>query len=120
MAEKTSYTKGIEAEAKAARYLKKQGYAILELRYKTKFGEVDLIACKKRQLIFVEVKAHKDVEASLYAVTPKSRRRIEQSALWFLSENPDYNDFDMRFDVMVLKDGGSCAQYLDNAWVMGA
>lgn len=116
----TSYSKGVEAEKAAARYLKRQGFEVLHERYKTKFGEIDLVAFKKNLLIFVEVKAHRQVDDSLYAVTPKTRRRIEQSALWFLSEFPEYNDFDMRFDVMVLKGGGSSVDYLDNAWMVGA
>jgi len=116
----TSYSKGVLAEKAAAKHLKRQGYKIVEERYKTKFGEIDIIASKGDLIVFIEVKAHQSVESSLYAVTSKTRRRIEQSALWFLSENPEYADFQMRFDVMVLKDGGRCAEHLDNAWMVGS
>ena len=116
----TSYSIGVEAEKLAAQQLKRNGYKVLHERYKTKFGEIDLIVQKGDLIAFVEVKAHKTKASSLYAVTPKTRRRIEQSALWFLSEYPEYNNFDMRFDVMVFKDGGSSVEHLDNAWVVGA
>jgi len=116
----TSYSKGVLAEKAAIKHLKRDGYKILEERYKTKFGEIDIIAEKDGLIAFIEVKAHQSVEASLYAVTPKSRRRIEQSALWFLSEKPDYAGFDMRFDVIVLKDGEESIEHLDNAWMVGA
>lgn len=116
----TSYSKGVDAEKRAAQQLERNGYKVLHERYKTKFGEIDLIVQKGDLIAFVEVKAHKAKDSSLYAVTPKARRRIEQSALWFLSEYPEYNDFDMKFDVMVFKDGGSSAEHLDNAWMVGA
>ena len=116
----TSYQKGIDAEEAAADYLRAQGFEILQERYKTKFGEIDIIASKGKLLIFCEVKAHSESSASLYAVTMRSRRRIEKSALWFLSEYSNYNDFDMRFDVAVFNHGGKCVEYLDNAWEVGA
>ena len=115
----TSYSKGVLAEKAAAKQLKRAGYKIMEERYKTKYGEIDLIAQKGDLIAFIEVKAHQSSEASLYAVTPRSRRRIEQSALWFLSQNPEYSEYSMRFDVMVLKDGGRSVEHLDNAWMAG-
>lgn len=114
----TSYSKGVLAEKRAAMQLRLQGYKILQERYKTKFGEIDLIVQKDSLIAFVEVKAHQSKVSSLNAVTQKSRRRIEQSALWFLSQHPEFNEFDMRFDVMVFKGGGIWGQHLDNAWML--
>ena len=116
----TSYSKGVLAEKAAVKQLKRDGYIVLHERYKTKFGEIDIVVQKGDLIAFIEVKAHGSAEASLYAVTPKSRRRIEQSALWFLSEYPEFNEHNMRFDVMVFKDGEDCIQHLDNAWMVGA
>ena len=120
MSKATSYSKGMLAEKAAVKQLKRGGYVVLHERYKTKFGEIDIIAQKDDLVAFIEVKAHKSAEASLYAVTPKSRRRIEQSAMWFLSEFPAYNDYGLRFDVMVFKDGERDAEHLDNAWMVGS
>jgi len=114
---RTSYSKGVLAEKAAIKHLERNGYKILKERYKTKFGEIDIVAESDDFVVFVEVKAHQCVEASLYAVTPKARRRIEQSALWFLAENPEYATFNMRFDVMIFDDGGRCVEHLDNAWM---
>lgn len=119
-ARQTSYRKGVDAEKRAVKQLERDGYTVLKERYKTKFGEIDIVAKKDDVLVFVEVKAHQSMEASLYAVTPKSRRRIEQSALWFLSENPEYIDYGMRFDVMIFKGGSIWAEHLDNAWMVGS
>lgn len=130
----TAYKKGVAAEKVAARYLEGQGYEILQHRYKGKGGEIDLIALKGEDLVFVEVKAHADVDASLYAVTAQSRRRIEQAALQFISEHTRYNTFGMRFDVIVIPEtllkpsnrvnahnlfDSEQVHHLDNAWFAG-
>lgn len=130
-----AYQKGIEAEKISAQALQRKGYKILEQRYKTPGGEIDLVALKGRSLVFVEVKAHKNEEQALYAVTEQSRRRIENAALHFIAHNEGYNEFDMRFDVMIvppelLKSGGFfkvpvnvlgaiSVRHLDNAWLAG-
>ncbi len=48
---------GKETEDFAADYLKDRGYIILERNYKTKIGEIDIIAKQGKNLIFVEVKS---------------------------------------------------------------
>jgi putative endonuclease len=118
-ADMSSYDKGVAAEKRAVMQLRLQGYRILAERYKTKFGEIDIIARKGNTICFVEVKAHKRLQSSLEAVTAKSRRRIEQAALWFISEHPELADLGMRFDVMAFKSGGIWAEHLDNAWMAG-
>ncbi|MBP5618294.1 MAG: YraN family protein, partial [Clostridia bacterium] len=47
---------GERGEKLAARYLRRKGYRILERNFQTRFGEIDLIARKGDQLVFVEVK----------------------------------------------------------------
>lgn len=131
---KAAYKKGVAAEGVAADYFKALGFEILKQRYKTKVGEIDLIVQKDRALIFVEVKSHADISASLYAVTERPRRRIEQAALHFIAENPQCTDFEMRFDVVAVPETMLCAdgradahnllgsegvQHLDNAWLAG-
>ncbi len=119
----TSYAKGIKAEEIAADYLVSQGYEILERRYKTKYGEIDIIAiCEDKQkndgqviLCFVEVKVRNTYEEAMEAVTPRSRNRIEKSALYFLSQEPAYVAQPMRFDVIAITRGGKI-WHLDNAW----
>lgn len=119
---KTAYQKGVDAETLAERYFKKAKYTILATRYKTKFGEIDLVAFKDGALVFVEVKQRKSLEDSLYAVTARNRRRVEQSALYFISEHEAYIDSGMRFDVFVIgeQDGEIAMRHLDNAWEAGA
>ena len=47
---------GKKGETVAVRYLKKQGYRIVEQNYRSKVGEIDIIAREKKSLVFVEVK----------------------------------------------------------------
>lgn len=117
---KTSYAKGVEAEDMAVAYLLERGYEILEQRYKTKFGEVDIIALdlntpENPVLCFVEVKQRGRYEDALEALTPRMCRRIERSVLFFLSQEPAYVAYDMRFDVVAITRGGKIS-HLDNAW----
>ena len=126
---KKAYEQGVEAENLAAQYLRLKGYKILEQRFKTPGGEIDLIAQKKDVLVFVEVKSHKDPEAALYAVNERSRRRIETAARHYIAEHEDIAEMDMRFDVMVVPPaahnlarnllGALSIHHLDNAWLEG-
>lgn len=112
----TNFAKGVAAEDLAARYLTDKGYVILAQRYKTKFGEIDLIAQKGDVLHFIEVKTRQTQEEALYSITPRAQRRIEQSALYFLSTHPRYNDCAMQFDVIAISAPFEIL-HLDNAWV---
>jgi putative endonuclease len=51
-----SKTIGALGEDLAVRYLKKKFYRILERNYRSRFGEIDIIAQKKEFLVFIEVK----------------------------------------------------------------
>lgn len=114
-----AYRRGIWAEYVAAAYLTLRGYRILKMRYKTKVGEIDIIARKARSLIFIEVKAHANIDAGLYAVTPRTQKRIARAAQDFMVRRKKYIHDDMRFDVISIKLWGVCPRkvlHLDNAW----
>ena len=117
--QETSYARGVRAEEEARRYLEHKGFDILQTRYKTKFGEIDLITKKDNLLCFVEVKVRKNKIDAFDSVTPRTRRRIENAALFFLSVYPDYMDCDMRFDVVAIAPSFGIT-HLDNAWEAGS
>ncbi len=119
MSKETNYSRGVMAEGKASSFLEGNKFNILKKRYKTKFGEIDIIAEKGNVLCFVEVKMRGTITEALESVTPRSQKRIENSALLFLSENLEYTDYDMRFDVIAITkgvNGDFSITYLDNAW----
>ena len=87
-------------EAVAADYLRRKGYRLLGLNYRTRRGEIDLIATKGRFLVFVEVKLRRD---SVFAqarefVTPAKQRRLIAAAEEWLQQNP--TTLQPRFDVI--------------------
>ena len=117
--EKTNYAKGVDAEGQAALYLEERGFQILSRRYKTKFGEIDLVIKKGNLICFVEVKRRASLEEALASITPRNRQRIEQSALYFGVDFPEYAACDLRFDVIAITGDGRIT-HLDNAWLAGA
>jgi len=94
---------GKESESLAVRYLKKNGYKILEQNYRNKIGEIDIIAKEKGTLVFVEVKARKThvFGNPKWAVTPKKQRKISMVALYYLKATKQTH-VKARFDVIAL------------------
>lgn len=97
-----AFNAGVSAETVAADYLKSRGYVILATRFKTPYGEIDLVAEASNLLAFVEVKARARLDDAAYAVTPRQQRRIIDAAQVWLAAHPEHADFDMRFDAMLI------------------
>ena len=105
---KDSLSLGIKAEEKAEAFLKNNGYKILERNYKTKLGEIDIIAKDKESLCFVEVKCRSSNRfgSGFEAVSGLKQRQISKTALGYLKEN-NLLDKKARFDVVSLDYSGS-------------
>lgn len=112
---KKAFYLGIEAEQQVAQYLHSLSYDIIASRYKTKYGEIDIIAKKNNIIIFVEVKARKDISTIYESITARQKQRIIDSSLIFIQDNPDYSLFDMRFDAIMLTPN-NCIDHIENAW----
>lgn len=93
---------GRRAEFLAASYLRLKGYRILEKRYKTKQGEIDLIAMRKDLLVMVEVKAREDLQAARDSVTFASQQRIKKTAQQYILRKTAYRNKGVRFDALFL------------------
>lgn len=96
---------GRRAEFIAAQYLRLKGFRILETRFRTKSGEIDLIACKKDLLIFVEVKARSDLQTARESVSYKSQKRIKATSRVFISRKKPYQNMGVRFDAVFILGG---------------
>ena len=92
---------GKAGEEFAERYLKRQGYAIVERNYRCPLGEIDLIALDKRAVVFVEVKTRRvDTSgAPLESVNSAKQRRLKRAALHYLSSH-HLHGRDVQFDVV--------------------
>lgn len=91
---------GAWGEALAAEYLRKKGYEILASGYRCRFGEIDLIARRKKMLAFVEVKLRKnaDFARAMEYVDSRKQDRLRLTASMYLAENP--TELQPRFDVI--------------------
>ena len=90
------------AEGAAELFLRAKGFEILERRYKTPVGEIDIIALDYKYLVFVEVKARASVDGALESITPKMRARINDAATHFFAAKPKYAGYPMRVDVVAV------------------
>ncbi len=109
-----AYLWGVAAEHLAAALLIAKGYRILHRRWRCPMGEIDLVARRGRQVVFIEVKARPHADGGLESITTKQRGRIERSAQMFLQQFSQ-NTSEARFDVI------ACApwklpRHYPNAW----
>ena len=94
---------GKQSERLAAEFLKRTGYRILETNYRSKLGEIDIIAREKGTIVFVEVKARNTSRfgSPKFAVTPAKQRKISMVALQYLKSTRQM-DNRARFDVVAV------------------
>ncbi len=97
-----AFSRGIWAERLAAFALMLKGFRIVERRYKTRFGEIDLIARRGRLVLIVEVKARSSVEAAMEAVNSSNLQRIEAAADHWLARQPDHARLCLRLDLIAV------------------
>jgi putative endonuclease len=104
---------GGAAEEAAARYLARRGVEILARNYRTRLGEIDLVAREGAMLLFVEVRLRRDARfgGAAASIDGRKRMRIERAARQYLARLG--REPACRFDVVTL-DG-------DNVeWLRGA
>ncbi len=93
-------SKGAAGEILAARFLREKGYTILVSDYRSRFGEIDIIAQDGDYLVFVEVKTRSSgaIYAPREAVTRDKQQRIIKTALVYCRNYPPAQQ--PRFDVL--------------------
>jgi putative endonuclease len=97
---------GLKGEKLAIKYLKNNNYKIIDTNYTTKIGEVDIIAKKDTQTVFVEVKTRstKKFGNPSEAVTKHKQNKIRQVSTQYLKANKQLND-SCRCDVIEVLNG---------------
>ncbi|MDJ0662246.1 MAG: YraN family protein [Crocosphaera sp.] len=90
-----------------AQWLINQGWQILHERWRSLWGEIDLIAQhhNNNTIIFVEVKTRKSKnwdQDGILAVTSQKQEKIRQTASYFLGEYSQFSNFNCRFDVALV------------------
>lgn len=111
-----AYYQGIKGEKIALEYLQKHHYQILETRYKTPYGEIDIIAKAEEYIIFIEVKMRNTIHDALHSLNETQQNRIINAALNYLENHnlsPDTQNF--RFDFFAIQKNGEF-EHLINAF----
>ena len=100
----SAYAKGVLGEAAVCDRLTDGGMELLERRFRSPFGEIDLIMLDGDVLAFVEVKLRTrgGTEAGEAAVTPLKRRRMVEAARCYLGAHPEHAGRCVRFDVVTV------------------
>lgn len=81
----STFEYGVHAEKLVCEYYTSLGFIILEQRYKSEYGEIDIIAIKDNLLLFVEVKARRGPAHHREYITQKQLLRLRRAAEFFIS-----------------------------------
>ncbi|HNX37557.1 MAG TPA: YraN family protein [Candidatus Cloacimonadota bacterium] len=94
----------LNGERLAAEFLERNGYLILERNYRKRCGEIDIIASRDGYIIFVEVKtrSHHSMSDVLANISYTKRKRITNTAILYLNQNPESGNLIVRFDVIIV------------------
>ncbi len=111
-------------EEYTARWLQDSGCTVLEHSWRHGHGEIDLIVLEEETLAFVEVKTRSPnyLVRPAEAVGAAKRRKLIETAMYYVLEHPEYAGLQPRFDVMeiVAEPAGDTWRILDQAYWKGA
>lgn len=97
-----AYRAGLWAETLAALFLMAKGYRITARRYRCAQGEIDLIATRKSEIVFVEVKRRASLAEAAHAIEPRQRVRIHKAAQSYLTQVGAPANVRARFDAILV------------------
>lgn len=96
-------------EAEARRRLEQEGYVIQAANWRSRFGELDLVACHGERLVFIEVRSRSTVSEGRYgtaseSVDWKKQRQVRSLAQAYMMAT-NQRDAAIRFDVITVTIG---------------
>ncbi len=103
------------AESLCAWHLRLLGYRIVARGFRTKVGEIDIVARRGGVLAVVEVKGREDMATAAESLGNRQRRRIARTAEAFVKARPGFARLDIRFDVMLVRPW-RLPRHLTGAW----
>ena len=94
--------RGHKGEMLAVWWLRLKGYRIVARRFKTKLGEIDIIARRRNVVAMVEVKARTTLPEAMDAIDHQTMRRIEAAGDLWLAKQRDYARINIRYDLIAI------------------
>jgi putative endonuclease len=112
------WSRGREGERRAEQYLSEKGYTVLERNFRSRKGEIDLIAEKKDRIVFVEVKnwAYLDRGDLEYAIDQRKQQRILATSRQYLYAHPQLQCKHIGFDVILVSPNTPEVIHYENAF----
>ena len=122
--DKIKKIRGKKGEDLACRYLKEQGYRILDRNVRYKMGEIDIVAQIDDTICFVEVKARTRTDYGMPrdAVDVRKQQKLVRCAQLYLKLHPGYAQrFSPRMDIVEIlyREDGVFARHTPNAFSTG-
>ena len=108
-----AFFRGHLSEYYAAIYLIFKGYRIAAMRFRSKSGEVDIIARKGDLVAFIEVKPRRITGDAIFAVDPTSQRRIRNASLTWIARQPDAAILTYRYDIIAVTPWSRPQHFID-------
>ncbi len=123
MCDTSSAGTGAAGERIAALFYRLKGYRILDTNFRTRQGELDIVAQKRETLVFIEVKTRGEnaIAEPAEFVTSKKQRRLILAARRYIMLNPQLSECMMRFDVVevFMRRGGiPCIHCIEDAFTL--
>lgn len=96
---------GQQYERLAVKFLKQHGMKILRQNYRSKMGEIDVIARDGNTLVFIEVKYRQSTQfgSSAEMVSYNKQIKIIKTAQLYLTQHPDAQNVPCRFDIIAIQ-----------------
>jgi putative endonuclease len=110
--------KGRQGEETARRYLEDSGWSILGSNFKTRGGEIDIIASKADLIAFFEVKTwdYCPIDDLERAIDARKMGRIIETSKIFLDRHRQYSSAHIRYDVLFVTENGTSIRHFESAF----
>ena len=111
---------GSDAEKRARKHLELRGFKTIGCNIHSRFGELDIVMTRNNELLFVEVRYRSSMSygSAAQSVHIHKQRKLINAARYFLQQNPEYNKYDCRFDVITIESPRNILQWHPNAFTL--
>ncbi len=96
---------GQEMEDRACAYLEREGYSLVFRNFRSRYGEIDIVAWNGPVLVFVEVRYRRrgSLVTPLESITASKRRKLRLAVRDYLGQNPVSDSVPVRVDICSLE-----------------
>lgn len=105
MSSTNSRQRGQQYEQQALAFLEQAGLELVSKNWSCRLGEIDLIMRDQKTLVFVEVRFRKNQQfgGALESIDQHKQNKLNVTAETFLQQNSNWNDYNCRFDVVLVE-----------------